>query len=172
VSVLLENSAGAGNSVGVFFEEFQEIIKRLPLESLLVETDAPFLAPVPFRGKRNEPSYVRYTAQKVAEIKKVSLEKVAEANPKFTPNRHQLARNYFMLGEINRSLEEYQVVLAQEPNNIGACIDLAQIYERNKSDQAYRQWEVCWKIYQSAPEFYQNYADLIYQSLQALEKKR
>jgi TatD DNase family protein len=57
---------------------FQEIIQRLPLESLLIETDAPFLAPVPFRGKRNEPSYVRYTAQKVAEIKKVSLEKVAE----------------------------------------------------------------------------------------------
>jgi TatD DNase family protein len=59
-------------------EKFREIIQRLPLESLLVETDAPFLAPVPFRGKRNEPSYVRYTAQKVAEIKKVSFEKVAE----------------------------------------------------------------------------------------------
>ena len=57
---------------------FQEIVKRLPLESLLIETDAPFLAPVPFRGKRNEPSYVRYTAQKVAEIKKISFEKVAE----------------------------------------------------------------------------------------------
>jgi len=57
---------------------FQEIVKRLPLESLLIETDAPFLAPVPFRGKRNEPSFVRYTAQKVAEIKKVSFEKFAE----------------------------------------------------------------------------------------------
>ena len=57
--------------------EFQEIVKRLPLDSLLLETDAPFLTPVPFRGKRNEPSYVRYTAQKVAELKKVSLEKVA-----------------------------------------------------------------------------------------------
>jgi len=57
---------------------FQEIIRKLPLESLLVETDAPFLAPVPFRGKRNEPSYVRYTAQTVAEIKKVSFEKCAE----------------------------------------------------------------------------------------------
>jgi TatD DNase family protein len=57
---------------------FQEIIKRLPLESLLIETDAPFLAPVPFRGKRNEPSYVRYTAQKVAEIKRISFDKVAE----------------------------------------------------------------------------------------------
>ncbi len=57
---------------------FHEIIRRLPLEYLLIETDAPFLAPVPFRGKRNEPSYVRYTAQKVAEIKEVSLEEVAE----------------------------------------------------------------------------------------------
>ena len=44
-----------------------------------METDAPFLTPEPFRGKRNEPSYVRYTAQKVAEIKKVSFDKVAEA---------------------------------------------------------------------------------------------
>jgi len=59
-------------------EGYREIIKRIPLESLLIETDAPFLTPVPFRGKRNEPSYVRYTAQKVAEIKKVSFEKVAE----------------------------------------------------------------------------------------------
>jgi TatD DNase family protein len=57
---------------------FQGIIRNLPLESLLIETDAPFLAPVPFRGKRNEPSYVRYTAQKVAEIKKISFDKVAE----------------------------------------------------------------------------------------------
>jgi len=59
-------------------EAFQEVVRKLPLESLLVETDAPYLAPVPFRGKRNEPSYVRYTAQKVSEIKKVSFEKVAE----------------------------------------------------------------------------------------------
>ena len=59
-------------------EGFREIVERIPLESLLVETDAPFLTPEPFRGKRNEPSYVRYTAQKVAEIKKVSFEKVAE----------------------------------------------------------------------------------------------
>jgi TatD DNase family protein len=56
----------------------QAVVKQIPLEALLVETDAPFLAPVPFRGKRNEPSYVRYTAQKVAEIKRVSFEKVAE----------------------------------------------------------------------------------------------
>ena len=59
-------------------DSFREIVRRIPLESLLVETDAPFLTPEPFRGKRNEPGYVRYTAQKVAEIKKVSFEKVAE----------------------------------------------------------------------------------------------
>ena len=58
--------------------EFQEIVKKLPLESLLIETDAPFLAPIPFRGKRNEPGFVRHTAQKIAELKKISFEKVAE----------------------------------------------------------------------------------------------
>ncbi len=61
---------------------FREIVKRIPLESLLVETDAPFLTPEPFRGKRNEPGYVRYTAEKLAEIKKVSFEKVAEVTTK------------------------------------------------------------------------------------------
>jgi TatD DNase family protein len=59
-------------------EVFKDIIRKLPLESLLVETDAPYLTPFPFRGKRNEPSYVRYTAEKVAEVKRVSFEKVAE----------------------------------------------------------------------------------------------
>jgi TatD DNase family protein len=59
-------------------ERFREIVKKLPLESLLVETDAPFITPEPFRGKRNEPSYVRYTARKVAEVKGVSFEKIAE----------------------------------------------------------------------------------------------
>jgi TatD DNase family protein len=57
---------------------FREIVRRIPLESLLIETDAPFLTPEPYRGKRNEPSFVRYTAQKIAEVKKISFEKVAE----------------------------------------------------------------------------------------------
>lgn len=69
----------------------QEIIERLPLQSLLIETDAPFLAPVPFRGKRNEPSYVRYTAQKVAEIKNVSFEKVAEVTTENALRVYRLA---------------------------------------------------------------------------------
>jgi len=60
-------------------ENLRGVVKRIPIESLLIETDAPFLTPEPFRGKRNEPSYVRYTAEKVAELKKISFEKVAEA---------------------------------------------------------------------------------------------
>jgi TatD DNase family protein len=56
----------------------REIIRALPLERLLLETDAPFLAPVPQRGKRNEPAYMRHIADKIAEIHSISPEKVAE----------------------------------------------------------------------------------------------
>jgi len=54
-----------------------EAVRRLPLERLLIETDCPFLAPVPHRGKTNEPSYVPLVAAKIAEIKGVSVEDVA-----------------------------------------------------------------------------------------------
>ena len=56
--------------------ELKEAVAKLPLSSLLVETDAPFLAPVPHRGKRNEPAYVADTAAMVAEIKGISVEEV------------------------------------------------------------------------------------------------
>lgn len=55
-----------------------DIVREAPLERILVETDAPYMAPVPMRGKQNEPAYVRYVAEKVAEIKGISLEEVAE----------------------------------------------------------------------------------------------
>lgn len=54
------------------------VLESVSLEHLVLETDAPYLAPVPFRGKRNEPSYIRYVAEKLAEIKSVSLEEVDE----------------------------------------------------------------------------------------------
>jgi TatD DNase family protein len=56
-----------------------EAVKNLPLERIVLETDAPYLAPEPVRGRRNEPSYVKYVAQKLAEIKKIDLDEVATA---------------------------------------------------------------------------------------------
>jgi len=55
-----------------------EVAKEIPLEWLLVETDSPYLTPVPYRGHRNQPAYVQYVAQKIAEAKGISFEKVAE----------------------------------------------------------------------------------------------
>jgi TatD DNase family protein len=55
----------------------RETVAKLPLDRLLVETDSPYLAPLPHRGKRNEPSFVVHTAEKLAEIKGVSLQQVA-----------------------------------------------------------------------------------------------
>ena len=55
----------------------REVADKLPLESAMVETDSPYLAPVPYRGKTNEPAYVRYVAEELARIKGVPLETVA-----------------------------------------------------------------------------------------------
>ena len=52
--------------------DLQDTFNFLPLENILIETDSPFLAPVPNRGKKNEPSYIDYTAQKLADIKNIS----------------------------------------------------------------------------------------------------
>jgi Tat protein secretion system quality control protein TatD with DNase activity len=57
--------------------KLQEVAAKVPLKSLFLETDGPFLAPVPWLGKRNEPSYLPYTAQNVAELKGISIEDVA-----------------------------------------------------------------------------------------------
>lgn len=56
----------------------REAVEYVPIDRMLIETDSPYLAPPPFRGKRNEPSYVAKVAEKIAEIKKCSLETVAE----------------------------------------------------------------------------------------------
>jgi TatD DNase family protein len=64
----------------------QDVAQRLPLSSMLLETDAPYLTPVPHRGKRNEPSFIIHTAKKVAEIKKIPWEEVAQVTARNTMN--------------------------------------------------------------------------------------
>ncbi len=72
-------SLGLGGVITFKNNKMQETLKHVDLEHLVLETDAPFLAPVPYRGKRNEPSYIPIIAQMVANIKGITLEKVAEA---------------------------------------------------------------------------------------------
>lgn len=63
-------------------EDLRECAKVFPLDRLMVETDSPYLAPIPFRGKKCEPSMVKHTALKIAELKNVSLEEVARSTAK------------------------------------------------------------------------------------------
>lgn len=57
----------------------KEVAKNIPLEYLLLETDDPYLTPVPFRGKENQPVYIKYVAQEIASLREISVEKVASA---------------------------------------------------------------------------------------------
>lgn len=69
--------------------DVQEAAAQVPLDKLLVETDAPYLAPVPYRGKRNEPGYTRYTVEKIAELRNMPFEELAKIT---TENAHRLFR--------------------------------------------------------------------------------
>ena len=60
----------------------KEVAIEVPLDKLLIETDCPYLAPHPYRGKRNEPAYVKLVAQQIAELRGISLEEVAKATTK------------------------------------------------------------------------------------------
>lgn len=77
-------------------QELHEVAKALPLERLLIETDSPYLAPVPYRGKTNDPSKVIHVAEKIAELKGISVEQVAQ----------QSTENFFCLfGKVPRPTE-------------------------------------------------------------------
>lgn len=67
--------------------DVQAAAKNIPLDKLLVETDAPYLSPVPYRGKRNEPGYTRYVVEKIAELREMPWEEVANIT---TANAHHL----------------------------------------------------------------------------------
>jgi TatD DNase family protein len=60
-------------------KELQALVQQMPIESLVLETDAPYLAPVPFRGKRNESAYIPFVAEKIAELRDISIEDLGQA---------------------------------------------------------------------------------------------
>jgi TatD DNase family protein len=70
----------------------REVARKVPLERMLVETDSPFLAPVPYRGKTNEPGLVKYVAEEIARLRGVSLDEIAAAT----------SANYFKLFRVAR----------------------------------------------------------------------
>ena len=65
-----------------FVKELEEVVREVPLDKMMVETDSPYLTPKPFRGKKNEPAYVLHVAEKIANLKDISLEEVAESTTK------------------------------------------------------------------------------------------
>ncbi len=84
-------------------EAIREIISHIPIDRMLIETDCPYLSPQKFRGKRNEPSYVRYTAEKLAEIKQLTVEDVARVTSRN-------CYNLFGFGTIDQSAKiAYQI---------------------------------------------------------------
>lgn len=70
---------GIGGVLTFKYSNLREVLKSVPLDKIMLETDAPYLAPVPYRGKRNEPSYVREVASALSEVYNVSLDEIIEA---------------------------------------------------------------------------------------------
>ena len=58
----------------------KDVARRVPLDRLLIETDSPYLAPAPFRGKPNQPAYVKYVAEEIARLREISVSDVATAS--------------------------------------------------------------------------------------------
>lgn len=86
----------AGNVTFPKAQQIRDAALEVPLERMFIETDCPYLAPIPYRGKRNEPAYVKETARKIGELRALSMEEVGE----------QTARNFynfFKTAEISES---------------------------------------------------------------------
>jgi TatD DNase family protein len=69
-----------------FIKDLENVVKEIPLDRMMIETDSPYLSPKPFRGKQNEPKNVLYVAEKIAELKAINLEEVAESTTKTALN--------------------------------------------------------------------------------------
>lgn len=73
-----------------FSQQWDSVIRKMPLEKIMIETDTPYMTPEPYRGQRNEPILVQYVAKRIAEIKNLKIEKVAEITS-------ATARNFFRI---------------------------------------------------------------------------
>jgi len=78
------------NGIITFTDQYDEIVAKSPMDRILIETDAPYLAPVPYRGKRNESLYVIEVAKKIAKLKNIPVEEVAEQTVKNTSSLFKL----------------------------------------------------------------------------------
>jgi TatD DNase family protein len=85
----------AGNVTFPKAQQIRDAALHVPLDRMLIETDCPYLAPIPFRGKRNEPAYVKETARKIGELRGLSMEQVGE----------QTARNFYNFFKISEMAE-------------------------------------------------------------------
>jgi len=108
--------------------ELQEAVRHIPDDLLLVETDAPYLAPVPFRGKRNEPAYVEHTARAVAALLSVTFEDIARIT---TLNAHRL----FGIGSVSgEGAVTYQIRNSLYLNVTNRCTNQCSFCVRSYSD--------------------------------------
>jgi TatD DNase family protein len=85
----------AGNVTFPKAQQIRDAALEVPLDRMLIETDCPYLAPVPHRGKRNEPAYVKETARKLGELRGLSMEDVGE----------QTSRNFYKFFKISEMAE-------------------------------------------------------------------
>ena len=71
-------------------KKLKEVVENIPLTSLVLETDCPYMAPEPNRGKRNNSAYIRYVAEKIAELKGITYEEVVEQTEKSARDMYRL----------------------------------------------------------------------------------
>jgi len=85
----------AGNVTFPKAQQIRDAALEVPLDHMFIETDSPYLAPIPYRGKRNEPAYVKETARKIGELRGLSMEEVGE----------RTARNFYKFFKISEIIE-------------------------------------------------------------------
>jgi len=89
----LDFHLGLGGVITFKNAKMNEVVKWIPLDRIVLETDAPYLTPHPHRGKRNEPSYIPLIAEKIAEVKNISIEEVAEATSRNALDIYKLSKS-------------------------------------------------------------------------------